>query len=147
MSTETITDARTDETVSADATSTGLDQNLAAALSYVFGLLTGLVFFFVEKDNEFVRFHAAQSMVFAVAVGIAGIVLSVLGPLLAVLFIGDAFITGGLLTGLLSLVLGLVSLVVGLGAFGLWVYLMVRAYQGKRTKLPVLGDFAERIAN
>jgi len=42
----------------------GLPQNTAAALTYVLGWLTGLVFLLVEKKNGFVRFHAMQSLMF-----------------------------------------------------------------------------------
>ena len=40
-----------------------------AALTYLFGLITGLVFLNVEPYNrdDFVRFHARQSIVFSVA--------------------------------------------------------------------------------
>ena len=44
-------------------TSTGIQANVAGLLSYVLGWLTGLIFFLIEKENKFVRFHAAQSLV------------------------------------------------------------------------------------
>ena len=48
-----------------DKSSTGLDPNLAAALAYLLGFLTGILFLVIEKDSKFVRFHALQStMVF-----------------------------------------------------------------------------------
>ena len=43
--------------------STGLQPNLAALLSYVAGILTGVIFFLIEKENKFIRFHAMQSIV------------------------------------------------------------------------------------
>ena len=49
------------------ATSTGLDANLAAALTYAVGWVTGLAFYFIEPDNKFVRFHAVQSTIEAAA--------------------------------------------------------------------------------
>jgi uncharacterized membrane protein len=42
--------------------STGLDENIAALLSYVFGWVSGLIFFLMEKDSRLVRFHAMQSI-------------------------------------------------------------------------------------
>ena len=44
-------------------TSTGLDANVAAALTYAIGWVTGLAFLVMEKDNRFVRFHAMQSTI------------------------------------------------------------------------------------
>ena len=44
-----------------EKTSTGLDANVAAALSYLVGFVTGIIFLLVEKENRFVRFHAMQS--------------------------------------------------------------------------------------
>jgi uncharacterized membrane protein len=46
-----------------EKSSTGLDQNVAALLCYVAGWITGLIFFLIEKDNKFVKFHAMQSIV------------------------------------------------------------------------------------
>ena len=43
--------------------SSGLSKNTAAALCYVAGWVSGLVFLLVEKKDEFVRFHAMQSIV------------------------------------------------------------------------------------
>jgi len=42
--------------------STGLEENVAALLSYVFGWISGLIFFLMEKDSRLVRFHAMQSI-------------------------------------------------------------------------------------
>ncbi len=86
-----------------------------------FGFITGLVFYFVEKKNKFVRFHAMQSIVVFGSFFVANLVLLVL-PVLGV-------IIGGLLS-LLSLVL--------------WILLMIKAYQGEMFKLPIAGDIAEK---
>jgi uncharacterized membrane protein len=42
----------------------GMQPNVAAGWSYVFGWISGLIFFFLEKQNRFVRFHAMQSIIF-----------------------------------------------------------------------------------
>ena len=53
-------------------TASGFDENLAGALCYGLGWVTGLVFFATEPENSFVRFHAMQSMlVFAIAIATA----------------------------------------------------------------------------
>ena len=42
----------------------GLDSNVAGTLSYLFGFVSGLIFYLIEKEDRFVRWHAAQSMAF-----------------------------------------------------------------------------------
>jgi uncharacterized membrane protein len=43
--------------------STGLEENVAGLLCYVVGWITGLIFFLIEKDSKFVKFHAMQSII------------------------------------------------------------------------------------
>jgi uncharacterized membrane protein len=43
--------------------STGLEENVAGFLSYLFGFITGIVFLVVEKKSSFVKFHAMQSTI------------------------------------------------------------------------------------
>ena len=104
-------------------TSTGMDQNVAGLLCYLAGWITGLIFFLIEKENKFVRFHAMQSII-------------TFGGL-TMLFMVLGFIP--ILGWALFPILGLVQLV-------LWVLLMVKAYQGEKFKLPVIGDMAEKNA-
>ncbi|MGH7565468.1 MAG: DUF4870 domain-containing protein, partial [Gemmatimonadota bacterium] len=66
----------------ASQTSTGLDPKLAGLLCYILGLITGLIFFLIEKSNDVVRFHAAQSIVFSGSVIVLWIVLMILGLIL-----------------------------------------------------------------
>jgi len=98
-------------------TSMNMEENVASALSYVLGWVTGLIFFLLEKDNKVVRFHAMQSIVVFGTINVAAIVL---------VFI---WIIGQLL---------------GLLAFGLWIFLIIKAYQGGMYKLPIAGDLAEK---
>lgn len=101
-------------------TSTGMNQNVAGLLCYLAGWITGLIFFLIEKENRFVRFHAMQSMM-------------VFGGL-TVLFMALGIIP---ILWILMPVLGILQLI-------LWVLLMVKAYQGQMFKLPVIGDLAEK---
>jgi uncharacterized membrane protein len=43
--------------------STGLEENVAGLLCYLVGWISGLVFFLIEKDSQFVKFHAMQSII------------------------------------------------------------------------------------
>ena len=108
-------------------TSTGIQPNVAALLSYLLGWVTGLIFFLIEKDNKFVRFHAMQSMVVFGGLTVFNIVLSMLLSILGIYF------------GLFFL-----FRLVWLAALVLWIVLMIKAYQGEKFKLPVAGDIAEK---
>lgn len=103
--------------------SLGVDENIAALLAYVLGWISGLVVILVEKDNAFVRFHAMQSIITFGA-------LTILNALLGSVLVFFVFL------------LPLVSL----AAVVLWILLIVKAYQGQRFKLPVVGDMAEEWA-
>jgi uncharacterized membrane protein len=103
-------------------TSSGLDANVAAALAYAAGWVTGAAFLFIEHENRFVRFHAMQSVIVFGSLSIAWMValsIPVLGWIVAFLVIPP------------------VSAV-------LWLMLMYRAYQGERYKVPGAGDMAEQ---
>ena len=110
-----------------------MEPNVSAGLSYLVGII-GIIFFFMEKQNRFVRFHAAQSITVGVALIAVSIVLSILSTVLA--FIP---VLGWIVAILLSLGLGL-------GSFVLWIMLMWRAWQGREWETPVAGSFARRIA-
>ncbi len=107
----------------------GMQPNIAAGLSYVLGWVTGLIFFLMEKQNRFVRFHAMQSILFFGGLTVIRIVLSVVD------FIGVPF-----LGGLIWFVVGIIGLVG-------YIVLLINAFQGKYYKLPVVGDYAEKYAN
>ncbi len=110
------------------ATATGLTQNMAGALAYLLGPITGILFLVVEKDNRFVRFHAMQSTVVSIA--------------WIIVFYGISFFSSVPLLGWFVDIL--TSLVLGLGGFILWLLLMWKAFQGEEWELPVLGEFARK---
>ena len=102
-------------------TSLGMQANMAALLSYLLGFITGIIFYIVEKENKFVRFHAMQSMITFGALFVLQIVL------------GFIPVIGWILMPLVSIA----SLI-------LWIILMIKAYQGEKFKLPIAGDIAEK---
>jgi uncharacterized membrane protein len=117
----------------AGGTSTGLAPNVAGALSYLFAPITGIIFYVLEKENAFVRFHAAQSIVF----GVAMIVLSVINMVLGMV-LGAVPVIGWLISILLSLA-------IGLGGFAAWLFLMFKAFGGTEYELPVAGAQARKL--
>ena len=128
--------------VQAGKSSTGLDENIAALLSYIFGWVSGLIFFLIEKDSRLVRFHAMQSLLFNVLVGV---VLIALWIVLFVVFMIASQISGALTT-LLSLVSLLIWGVFGLAVLAGFILCLVKAFQGQYFKLPLIGNFAEKFS-
>ena len=123
--------------------STGLDENIAALLSYVLGWVSGLVFFLMEKDSKLVRFHAMQSILFCVVVAVLGIALWVVTFL--ILLVGAML--PDIMGSLLALLGTLIWLVFSVAMLIAWILCLVRAYQGQFFKLPVIGNMAEKIVN
>lgn len=114
-------------------TSTGMQANVAALVSYALGWITGLVFFIMEKDNKFVRFHALQSIVVFGALSVLGIAISIIFQIFMMLRLYFLFQFVALVTNL-----------IWLAALILWIVLMIKAYQGEKFKLPIAGDIAEK---
>ena len=117
----------------AQPTASGMTDNVAGALCYVLGLITGIVFLVLApyNQNKFVRFHAFQSIFFHVTfIGIW-----VLETILAMMMPFG-----------LSMVMTMIGLLITLAALGGWILLIVKAYQGEKFKLPVIGDLADKQA-
>ena len=114
--------------------SSGLAPNVASALAYVLGIITGVIFLVIEKENRFVRFHAAQSIAVTLVLVVISIGLSVLST--ALVFVP-----------LLGLIVAfLLSVVLFFATFVLWVLLMWRAYQGREWEVPIAAGIARKIA-
>jgi len=105
---------------SSGGTSTGLAPNVAGLLCYIAGWVSGLIFLILEQKNNWVRFHAAQSIVTFGILTLAGAVLG------NIPFVGPAF-----------------AAIIGITGFVLWIVLMVKAINGERYKLIWVGDIAE----
>ncbi|MFQ6087595.1 MAG: DUF4870 domain-containing protein [Candidatus Methanofastidiosia archaeon] len=93
-------------------------KNLLGAISYLFGILSGILIYLLEKD-DFVRFHARQSIVFSL------------------IFDGLALILGAFSIFLRNLII-LIGLI-------LWLFLMFKALSGERYALPIIKDIAKLI--
>ena len=114
----------------------GLDDNVAGLLCYLAGWITGVIFLVLQpyNQNKTIRFHAFQSIFVCVALVAVYIALGIVAGILSTI--------SSMLGGLIGMLIPLV----GLASFGLWVYLMVAAYQGKKFKVPIVGDMAEKQA-
>ena len=137
---EEQTQAPIEEQKQAPDSSTGLDPKLGALLSYLLGIIGGIIFLLIEKDNKYVRFHAAQSIVFGVAVFAIGIVWSIIAGIITAIP-GIRF---------MGTIMFLFLPLFWLGVIVVGIFLIIKAWtdydKGKTFKLPVLGGMAEKIA-
>ena len=101
---------------------TNLEPNMAAFMACLFPPVTGVVFYIVEKDDEYVRFHSMQSIVFGAAVYLATFTANIL----KLLYVGYVL-----------------AQIVWVVAFAFWVVLLIKTYNHENYELPVLGDMAK----
>ena len=102
--------------------STGLDENVAGLLCYLFGFVTGIIFLVMEKESKFVKFHAMQSTITFLSLFVISVILGFI-PII----------------GLLVYPIWILSLI-------LWLLLMIKALRGERYALPIVGKMAEEKA-
>jgi uncharacterized membrane protein len=120
----------------------GMSENVAAALSYVLGWVTGIIFFLIDK-RPYVRFHAAQSIVTFGGLHVIRIVVGV--------FFGVGWLFGGYhhysygTLGSFGLGVALLALT-GLISLLLWIVCMIKAAQGERFMVPIAGPIAQNLA-
>jgi len=113
----------------------GLTMNMAAALSYALGAITGVLFLVLEpyKNNRSVRFHAIQSIILNVAIVALAIVWNII--------VGILVSIGGFWVLTVALPL---DWLFGLGIFVLWLFLMFQAYSEREFRIPWIGDIAAK---
>jgi uncharacterized membrane protein len=109
------------------AASNAMPDNVASALCYVLGLVTGVIFLLIApyNQNRAVRFHAFQSIFLHVA-AIA------------------AFFVGNIVLGMMHL--WALEPLIGLAFLLLWVFIVVKTWQGSKIVLPLVGQLAEQQA-
>jgi uncharacterized membrane protein len=119
---------------SAASTSTGLPSNVAAAIACI-PLIGGIIFYILEKRDNFVRFYAMQSIIlggawilFAIVYSVAHAILSPI-PAIGLLF---------------SIVLWIIWALVGLAFLVVFIVTVVKAFNGVRWDIPYIGPMARK---
>ena len=97
------------------------------ALAYFIAGVTGLFLLIVRRDDDFIRFHALQSVLATLAFFLGGLLLRILGNLPIIGWLYD-----------------FLYVVYSLLLFFYWLFLMFRAFQGDRYRIPYLGRIVER---
>jgi uncharacterized membrane protein len=119
------------------AASLAIESNVAGSLTYILGLMTGILFLVIDpyKNDKFVRFHAFQSIFFSVAIVAFWIGFRILSTILGIISFG-----------ILGIVMGLVWLVILLVILVYWIFLMYKAYNDERYMIPYIGQLAAQQA-
>ena len=119
---------------SVNAGTTGLPSNVAAALACL-PLIGGIIFYVLEKRDQFVRFYAMQSIIFGGAWFVFAIIWNVLYAVLASIpAIGWIF----------AFILWMIWAVVNIGAVVIWIIAMIKAFSGVRWDIPYIGPIARQ---
>ena len=120
--------------INSQTAGTAMAPNLAGALAYILGFITGILFLVLEpyKRDRFVRFHAMQSILYSAA----GIVFKIGWSILVSAVVDVA--------GWASLALVPVGLVISLGLFLFWLFLMYQAYSNREFRIPIIGAIAAK---
>jgi uncharacterized membrane protein len=120
-------------TVPEETPQTGLSDNAAGAIAYV-TFIPAIIFLLVAPYNQksFIRFHAWQSILLTLAAIVIDIILGI------VLSFTMFFLSYHLYF--------LIWRLIELCWLGIWIVCVFNAYNGKRFKLPILGDFANKQA-
>ena len=116
----------------AGPTDSGLTPNVAAGLSVLLTIFTGLIFLFLEKRSRYVRYWAMQAVFFGAAIFVYGIVAAVIGSIL------------GHILGLFAILWGLCCGLIDLGLLGVWIVMLFQAFNGKEWDVPIIGPLARQ---
>ena len=121
----------------ADSPTAGMDENVAGLLCYIFWWVSGLIFLLIDK-RPFVKFHAAQDIAFNIAMAI-----------IAFAFWIVAFVITAITTAIFHFPIGFLTFllwpVIGIAFFATWIFLMYKAYNHEKFKLPIIGDMVEKM--
>jgi uncharacterized membrane protein len=114
----------------------GLSSNVAGALCYLVGLVTGIIFLVLEpyKRDQFVRFHAFQSIFFNIVWIIFWILWS------------NIVLAGLFSLGFLWSIFSLIGTLISLAFFLFWLFLMYKAYNKEKFMIPFIGEMASKQA-
>jgi len=116
----------------AAASSEGIAENVAGLLCYILSWLSGLIFLLIDK-RPFVRFHAAQSIALSVAIFVVYFAVAIVFGMLSFMHLGFLALA--------------VWPLLGFAIFIVWIFLMYKAYQHEKFKLPIIGNLVEGMLN
>ena len=116
------------------STSTGLPSNVAAALACI-PLIGGIIFYIVEKHDDFVRFYAMQSIIF----GGAWLLFNIASSVVHAVF---GAIPG--IGGLLLFFWAIIAALIHIAFLVVWIVATIKAFTGVRWDIPYIGPMARK---
>jgi uncharacterized membrane protein len=119
---------------SATSGTTGLPSNVAAALA-CFPLIGGVIFYILEKRDNFVRFYAMQSILF----GAAWLLFNIVSKIVFAIFSSIPAIGG-----LLFFLWAVLQAIVHLAFLVVMIIAIVKAFSGVRWDIPYIGPIARK---
>src|ERR1700741_1239477 len=110
----------------------GLSENAAGGLAYI-TVIPAIIFLIVApyNNNSYIRFHSWQCIFMAIAWFVIDVAIGIFGRML-VFFRVISFALYPL---------------IALAMLILWLMVLIKAFNGERFKLPIIGDLAEKQAN
>jgi uncharacterized membrane protein len=120
-----------DPTPTPSAAQSGLSENAAGGLAYI-TIIPAIIFLVAEPYNKssYIRFHSWQCLFMALAWFVIDIVVLIFGSFLSFFRL---------------LTFGLYPLI-SLAMLILWIMVLIKAFNGERFKLPIIGDLAAKQA-
>ena len=128
-----------------------LDANLMALIAYLGGAVLGfipgvkyvaflvpIIIFIIEKESKFVKFHAMQSILLSAV----GVVISIILGII----IGIVFATGSYGALAVLSILSIITWLIVIVLFVFFIIAAVKSYKYEIYKLPLIGNWAEKIA-
>jgi uncharacterized membrane protein len=112
-------------------TQSGLSENAAGGLAYI-TIIPAIVFLVAEPYNKssYIRFHSWQCLFMALAWFVIDVAVMIFGSFLSFFRL---------------LTFGLYPLI-SLAMLILWIMVLIKAFNGERFKLPIIGDLAAKQA-
>ncbi len=119
---------------SGNSCSSGIEPSIAGVLCYLCFPITSLIFLLIEKEDKEIRFHAWQGVSLGVCFYVALLTLQIFETIM------------GAIASVLGVIIGFFLPILWLATIAVWIMCLIKAYQGERWKIPILGDFAAKQA-
>ncbi|MGC2235040.1 MAG: hypothetical protein WA584_02595 [Pyrinomonadaceae bacterium] len=120
----------------------GLDGNVTTLIGYLIPIVA-LILIFIEKDNKFVRFHSFQAILWVAFCVVGIIAIVIVGAILGIV-LGSVSESLGMIVGLIFMLLYFALII---GYIGGLIFGAIKSFGGSMTKLPIVGNMAEKYSS